>query len=303
MTRTSLRGLATAALVAATLFLAPAVYANPFFSESEASTPRSRTPSSQGPLVESQRSLRERSADAIRGFADNPSGAALAGLLGAALLYGILHAAGPGHRKTVVFSLFLGRKAGPWEPLAAGFLSASIHAGVGMLLVGGLSVAYGAVAGLGDADRIAALVDISTFGVLIALSTILSGLKVVGMLRHRGCLHGRKGSGSGNLYGIIIVSSLVPCPGSTMLLLFAIYAGLAWLGVAAVIAMSVGMGLVISIAGYMAYAGRERLFARLKASERAMALVSDALELLSYLLVLGFSLYMAWPAIGSVLSF
>lgn len=289
------------AALAFMLFAVPAAQANPFFSEEEAPVPRVRTPTSQGPLVEQQRGLRERSADAIRGFSEDPSGATLAALLGAALLYGVLHAAGPGHRKTVVFSLFLSRKAAPWEPLAAGFLAAGVHAGVGVAIVGALSVAYGAIASLGDADRVAASIDIATFGLLIALSAALAIGKAVSLARYRGRIHQRSVGGKGSLYGIIVVSSLVPCPGATMLLLFAIYAGLPWLGVSAVLAMSLGMGLVISAAGYLAYAGRERLFARLKTSERTIALVSEGLELLSYLVVLGFSLYMAWPAIAGAL--
>lgn len=291
----------SAMTLAAMLLAAPAAWANPFFAEEEATVPRVRTPTSQGPLVERQRSLRERSAEAIRSFSETPSSGALAALLGAALLYGVLHAAGPGHRKTVVFSLFLSREAAPWEPLAAGFLAAGVHAGVGVAIVGVLSAAYDAVASLGDADRVAASIDIATFGLLIAISAALAVGKAISLARYRGRIHQRSVGGKGGLYGIVVVSSLVPCPGATMLLLFAIYAGLPWLGVAAVLAMSLGMGLVISAAGYLAYAGRERLFARLKTSERAMAIVSEGLELLSYLAVLAFSLYMAWPAISGAL--
>ncbi len=287
-----------AILVAACLLIvATPATANPFSSadESGVSAPAVRTPSTQGPMLDAQRSLRERSAEAVHHFAGDPSFAALAALLGAAFVYGILHAAGPGHRKTVVFSLFLGREARPWEPLAAGFLSAGIHAGAGLSIVVALSVIYGAVAGLADAERVGAWIDASTFGLLIVFSAALLVFKALDLASGKSHNHAARTTRS--LYGMIAVSSLVPCPGATMLLLFSMYAGMPVLGAAGVIAMSFGMGIVISAAGYLAWFGREGVFGRLKSREREIGLAAGLLELLSYALVLGFSLYMVWPAL------
>lgn len=291
-----------AARVAALAFMlalaAAPLFASPFTSSDDDAPPLPtvRAPSSQGPMIEAQRGLRDRAAESIRLFAEDPSGSTLAGLLAAAFVYGILHAIGPGHRKTIVFSLFIGKKAAPCEPLAAGFMAAGVHAGVGIAIVGVLSIAFGAIAGLGDAERVSAYLDASTFGVLIVAALVLTALKLRAMASGKG--HGSAPSGGRRgLYGIVFVSSLIPCPGATMILLFALYAGLPWVGAAAVLAMSVGMGVVISAAGYLAYAGRVGLFGSLKAREKTIGLVSDLLELLSYLLVLGFSLYMAWPTI------
>jgi len=237
--------------------------------------------------------------------------------LGAAFVYGALHAAGPGHRKTVVFSLFLGRRAASWEPAAAGFLSAGIHAAAGVLVILVLSLARGAAASLGEAERVGAWLDGGTFGLLILFSLALAAAKLIRMLRsdradpgpdkdpeegepstHRAPsesrapgLRGRKRG----LYGTVAVASLVPCPGATLLLLFAIYAGHPGLGAAGVLAMSIGMGLVISAAGYLAWFGREGMFRGLKNRQALVALASDLLELVSYLAVLAFSLYVAWP--------
>jgi ABC-type nickel/cobalt efflux system permease component RcnA len=279
--------------------MASPLAANPFASTEGPSPPPARTPSTSGPLLDIQRILRERSAEAVQAFADDRSVGALAGLLLAAFAYGILHAAGPGHRKTVVFSLFLGKKARAWEPLAAGFLSAGVHAGAGIVLVLALSAVYGAVAGLGDTDRIGAWMDAATFGLLILVSAALIASKAAALMRGRGHGH-RHPAGAGGLYGMVIVSSMVPCPGATMLLLFALYAGLPLLGAAGVIAMSLGMGVVISSAGYLAWFGREGLFSRLKSNERTIGIAADLLEMLSYTMVLGFSLYMAWPVMAAL---
>jgi ABC-type nickel/cobalt efflux system permease component RcnA len=239
-------------------------------------------------------------AKAMHAIAIDHSGGTLIALLGFAMLYGILHAAGPGHRKTVVFSLFIGRKAALWEPLAVGFLAAAVHAGAGMVLVGALSLVYGAVAGLGDTEFAAAYIDAATFGLLIVLALILVAMKIKALLGGAGHTHP---AGKGRtLYGIVFVSSLVPCPGATMILLFALYANVPWLGIIAVIAMSIGMGIVISASAYLAYVGRKQMFGYLKTKERLIGLVSDGLELVSYLLLLGFSLYMAWPMLAGVIA-
>jgi len=71
--------------------------------------------------------FREAMADLFSDLKEEKSPAVLAGLPGAGFLYGILHALDPGHRKTVMFSLFAARKARWYEPLAAGFLSALLH--------------------------------------------------------------------------------------------------------------------------------------------------------------------------------
>ena len=50
-------------------------------------------------------------------------------------LYGIIHAAGPGHRKTIMFSFYLARSAPWWEPSVTGFLLAFLHGSCAILLI------------------------------------------------------------------------------------------------------------------------------------------------------------------------
>lgn len=280
-----------------------AAQANPFMSAGEEAAPAVRTPTTQGPLTGFQAELRAKSAEALRTFIDSPGAGSLALLLGAAFVYGVIHAAGPGHRKTVLFSLLLGRKTAVWEPLALGFMASGVHAGAAVAIILVLSLVRGAAAGFSDADRVSAWFDVVTFALVGALSLVLAAFKLARMARKKRAdgADGRSvpGGGKRSLYGIVFVTSLVPCPGATMLLLFALYAGAPWLGVLGVLSMSVGMGLVISAAGYLAYAGRKGVFAGLKSRERLIGLVADVLELLSYVLILGFALYALWPALVS----
>lgn len=282
-----------------------AAAANPFLGSGQgAAAPAIRAPSSSGPasLVALQIAFRDKAADFLSAFKADPRLSTVAAVLLVAFLYGILHAAGPGHRKTVVFSLFISRKAAPWEPLAAGFLSAAVHAASGIAVVLALGLVRGMIAPLADTQSAGAYLETGTFIALIALAAALAAGKIAALVRSRGgCSHG---NGAANrklgLYGIVVVTSIVPCPGAVIMLLFALYLDLAVLGIAGVFAMSFGMGLVISVAGYLAYFGRAGLFARMKGKESLVGTVSDFMELGSYLIVLGFSLFMVWPFLSSL---
>lgn len=276
--------------------------ANPFYGPpAEAAMPAPPAPAAKAvpaPLVALQLRFRESLAEAFGRAADTDdagaqarSRAALA-VLGIAFVYGLAHAAGPGHRKTVVFSLFLGAKAKAWEPSAAGFLSALTHTASGGLVIGVLSLLRGAVAGLTSAETALAWAD---GGSLVVLALIAAAL-IVNKLRHFGHAHdhGPSGDGKGR-YAVVFLTSLVPCTGSIMVMLFAIYLGSPLLGVAALLFIALGQGLVVSAAAYLAWFGRERFFHAIKRRERAVAAVSGGLELASYALILAFSLYTAWP--------
>jgi ABC-type nickel/cobalt efflux system permease component RcnA len=285
-------------LAAAFLALAVAVHANPFYgsADDDIVVPVAPSIGRPGMFVGLQLEMRERMALAFNRTNEGPG--ALLALLGLTFAYGILHAAGPGHRKTVVFSMFLGSKARFWEPMAVGFLSAAVHAGSGAILILILSLVRGAAASFGAADSILVWMDGGSLLVLALLALVLIVLKLRELLSGKHHHHGAAGKGR---YGMIIVASLVPCPGTIMVLLFALYLDALLLGVAAIAAIALGMGLVVSAAAYLAWFGRQGLFNRLKASEHSMAKFSGFLELGSYTLILVFSLSTVRPFVMSLI--
>ncbi|MBN2050976.1 MAG: hypothetical protein JW760_11060, partial [Spirochaetales bacterium] len=111
---------------------------NPFYS-GDAPPPKAPAAGSGGSssaaFVDLQMTFREQAARRLQSLRDDPSVSVLLAFAAAAFVYGVLHGAGPGHRKTVVFSLFLSRRARWYEPAAAGFLSAGVHAGTSVILI------------------------------------------------------------------------------------------------------------------------------------------------------------------------
>lgn len=86
-------------------------------------------------MVETQLRFREILGDSLTALEKGANPQLFFTIMGFAFLYGFLHAAGPGHRKTVIFSLFLSRKAKWYEPFIASFVAAGVHGGTAVLLI------------------------------------------------------------------------------------------------------------------------------------------------------------------------
>jgi len=99
----------------------------------------------------------------------------------------------------------------------------------------------------------------------------------------------------------MIISGLIPCPGATLILIFAASLGLYLQGILAVVAMSLGMGITISLAAYLAYFGQEALFRRLQNNKKAVGRLSDILEIVGLVMVLFFCLFFLTPIIFKLL--
>ncbi|MCK5201059.1 MAG: hypothetical protein KAR21_22050 [Spirochaetales bacterium] len=242
-----------------------------------------------------QLEIREKSADLLNNLRDNRSPFAVGMFLLVIFFYGILHGAGPGHRKTVVFTLFLARPAKKWEPLAAGFLSAGLHAGTSLLLFIFFYMVWESVSTFSASENIAFYLEGWTFIILAAFAVILVAAKIIALVTGAG--H-KPGSVDGrNIYYLLIISSLFPCPGATMLLILALSQNLISMGIFGVLSMSLGMGIIISLAGYIGMTGRKSFFMWFKDREGMVGKLSNIFELLSYFMIALFSLWMGSPFI------
>ena len=286
-------------LILLQLSISAALFADPFTGGSdEKSLPQASRPP-VGMLPDGfnifQLEIREKSADLLNNLRNNPSPAAVGMFLLAVFFYGILHGAGPGHRKTVIFTLFLARPAKKWEPLAAGFLSAGLHAGTSLLLFIFFNIVWESVSTFSDSEYIAFYLEGWTFVILAVFSLVLVIVKVSALITGR--IHNHLHKDGKNIYLLLIISSLFPCPGATMLLILALSQNLIFMGIIAVLSMSLGMGIIISLAGYLGMTGRTGIFAWFKNKEGVVGKISNIFELLSYSMIALFSLWMGSPFI------
>jgi ABC-type nickel/cobalt efflux system permease component RcnA len=265
---------------------------NPFTSAGNAGPAPVRAGRASGRIVELQIELREAIAVRIRAWEGEGSAGALLSILAISFVYGLIHAAGPGHRKTVVFSLYLAKKARAMEPFLVGILLAALHAGTSIVVLAVLRRATGAVSGR-SAD-LSVLMEGISYSVLVVMS--------LGLLIHAiaDACRGKRDEAKIMGTGALILSGIYPCPGAILILVLAASLGAFGLGTAAVAAMSLGMSVPIIASGYLAWFGRTSLFARLKENERLIGRIANAVEISGYALLLGFSLFIAWPFVLSL---
>lgn len=249
-----------------------------------------------GPLA----ALQFRVSELLRGFMRALSGETSVELwvllLVFAAIYGVVHTALPGHRKTLLVSYFLADDARAVHGVLAGIALAALHVLAAVVLVLGgyylLDVALESV--IEDATVVIHRVT----GALIALlGAYLLATRVAARSRGPGHRHGtatrtasdhrhHRQAGGTRLLPAVIVSGIVPCPGSAFILLTALSLGKPAVGIAAVTAVSVGMALTLTALSVATILAKQRVLRLL--SGGAAHLAHEGVELAGAVLMLGF---------------
>jgi len=191
----------------------------------------------------------------------------------ASFVYGVLHAAGPGHGKLVVASYFTAREA----PLRTGILMGTIialtQAVVAIVMVAILAMVLGG-SQLEIMDR-TTLLELASYGLIFGIGLYMTYDTLRGRATcghdhsdrrhsHHGHSHGPDPKAKdawltrtaerwlgtrGEVIAIGIVSGVRPCTGSILVLLFALANGVYLLGVIASFMMAAGVAITISALG------------------------------------------------------
>lgn len=172
----------------------------------------------------------------------NPSLGTLAPLLLVSFLYGLFHAAGPGHGKTLVGSYYLAR-GGRWsEALWLSVRIGVVHVLGAFLLV--LVSFYGVQTFVSKL-----LSDVTLYTTRIAATfIILIGFWMLGNKffnrghdHHCGCSACKPRTG----WGIVLAAGMVPCPGTVVIFILTFTLGSYLAGFLGAVSMALGMSTVI----------------------------------------------------------
>lgn len=271
--------LAAATLVLA--FAAPPVSAagspNPFTTRAPAEPPSAAGRVYRGLLLEIaeiQRGLNRELTAKIAEIKETGSILPALTVLLVAFLYGVFHAAGPGHGKFIVTSYFIARNA----PLARGVmmsglisllqaLSAILIVTVLVLILG-----HGRLAVLGQVVTL----ELASYGLVVLLGVYMAW----GAFRGVDCDHGPDGHHAhtgrhdhdgpaeqpmpwyrrlGGMMPVAIAAGIRPCSGAIILLLFTMANGLYFLGVLGTLVMALGVAITVSIVGMLAIGTRRSI--------------------------------------------
>lgn len=237
----------------------------------------------------------------------DPFGPALWMFLGLSFLYGIVHAVGPGHGKTVVCSYFLSNPGSFFSGALMGNIITFVHMGSAAVAVG---IAYAVfstgMGGFAEASRAlqpasyALLTLMGLFLAFKAVRDVIRGRKLVEPSCPSHAAQDLDANSPSQIRRVLLVSfvtGLIPCPGAAVILAFAIGQNIVWAGIGAIVAMAVGMGLTTTLFAWGAVAARGVTLKLSGRSTRLFNWITAALSICGALVItlFGAALFMSSP--------
>lgn len=242
----------------------------------------SAAPAASAPSPEERfaplRWLAEQQRNAARGFRQllvelrtDGQGRTLAAAVGLAFLYGVFHAAGPGHGKMIVISYFLAERARLRDGLWMGIRIALTHVAAALAIVLGLFLLFDGRPGPDFESareiRLLAYAGMTALGLWFLVE---AGERLRRGQTLDGCGHDHgprpaaaetPPSGAARWRGRLtgILAGAVPCTGAIIVLVFCASNGLWLAGLLMVTAIAVGMALTMTGLGLVTLIARNRI--------------------------------------------
>ncbi|HEV3156645.1 MAG TPA: hypothetical protein VGZ00_04800 [Candidatus Baltobacteraceae bacterium] len=248
--------------------------------------------------------------DATSDLKRHAFGPSLAFAFAFALLYGCVHAAGPGHGKAVVIGYFLSRDAKFLHGLRLSAGIALTHVASAIVIVGVIGIFFGQILPSIEDER---SVRLLSYGTITLLGIVLFVQTARRDVTSQGCGHEHgheydhehghaspKDGRDGTTRILAIAAGMVPCTGSLLVLTYALANHLYLAGVLLVVAIGVGMALTTAFLGIAAAYTRRHFLQRASRRPNASRKLTRALSFAgpSLVIVTGttlFTLTLAFP--------
>jgi ABC-type nickel/cobalt efflux system permease component RcnA len=245
-------------------------------------------------IAATQRELNRTISRELRAVRETGSTRALLVVTGVAFVYGVLHAAGPGHGKLVVSSFFLARQARVVAGILTGTAISFLQAATSIVLVCGLGVVLGQH-GFDVLGRSVWLEAVS-YALIIAIGLVIAANAA------RGAHHHHHDDADGRVgVGVIVAAGVTPCASALIIMLFALTNGALLIGIGATLVMAVGMSLTTSLVGILTILGRRTIMGTLPGGVRTRQWVSTGLSVAGGIVIAvlgGLLLAGAWARLG-----
>jgi len=242
-----------------------------------------------------QHQLNEKFARLCREIKTSNSRKPLIALILISFLYGILHAAGPGHGKTVTFSYFLSRREHIKKGILLGNLISFFHALSAVVIV--LTIYFilkksclGSFENLSQKIKLISYSLITLIGAVLLIKSILDWRRDNPQGQEKDLSAHR--SDHKSIFPVALAVGMVPCPGVVIIMLFSLSLNMLGVGLVSSFFMALGMAFTISLAGVLSIVAKERVLKALSPKKKARLLVQKGLATCGSLLILFFGIFL-----------
>ncbi|HDQ40056.1 MAG TPA: high-affinity nickel-transporter [Desulfonatronum sp.] len=240
-----------------------------------------------------QRDLRQKITAYAREIQEKPWGRATWQLMALSLVYGIVHALGPGHGKSIVCSYFLSRRGTMKQALLFGNLITATHILSAVIVVLGLSWFMGR-ANIAAFHSVEGRLESVSYLLIMLVGVFLLG-KTILEWRTTPQEHTEDCSRAStrDMLTLSLATGLMPCPGAALILLFTLSLDVFWAGLLAMVPLALGMGLTASALGVFTVGSTGLALNLSRRSKRTFILAHRIMACLGALviIVLGASLF------------
>lgn len=240
---------------------------------------------------------------------------------GLSFLYGIFHAAGPGHGKVVISSYVLASESEVWRGVVMSFAAAMVQSSVAVIFV----LIGAQILNLTSSvmSNVANWFAIGSYGFVVLLGVWLVAKKLFGIGKHthaqgarvhtghshenhdaNGCGHhhmvtpAQTGGSWRDAAGVVLAVGMRPCSGALVVLVFALSQGVLLAGIGATYLMGIGTALTVAVLASLALVIKEYL-GKLGGRKSSLAKrIMGGVELIGAFGVLGFGLVLLIASFG-----
>lgn len=185
----------------------------------------------------------------IRSLNDDNSLSVSLTILSIAFLYGLIHAAGPGHGKALVAFYFTSNKSDYKKAFKMGYMISIIHAISALIFTFGIFFILKTMFRKNFTEFSAIAMQVSAVMIIIVGIYLIYEAYKSKKMRELKIEKSNKSE-----FAVAFSAGIVPCPGVMTIVLFCIVLKQFILGILAALAMSIGMGMTISLVGIFSIA-------------------------------------------------
>ncbi|GBG55864.1 hypothetical protein SPFL3102_02803 [Sporomusaceae bacterium FL31] len=210
-------------------------------------------------LTKLQQNLNKEIATKIKQLKQQQDPLLLFSLLAISFIYGIFHAIGPGHGKSIISSWIIAQQRKLSTVVFVAGLAAAAHALSATLIVGGTYILLGKFVTV-NSQKLNAYLQIAA-----AILVIGIGLSMLLRLLHGSFSKNRSDlrQASPKLWGkpsvVALSIGVVPCPVTSVVLIFCLTLGLIWQGILIVLSFAAGMGVSLIAVASLVWSLKEKI--------------------------------------------